>query len=383
MRNRLVPGLLILLLLGSSHFSSSVSSAQALSDEEFQLLSMRLSERPGHFGTDNLVSNEASFLHVKPHVLEFAAPGQAYVGVGPDQNFTYIAQSRPAIAFILDIRRDNLLHHLLYKAIMLESPDRYGFLALLLGRPFEGLRDPNADAGELVRAFEDIAPDREFFVANFGRLWKLLRERYPHLVHESDRDKLYSIAAAFYGGGLEIRYEIPGRPMLNFFPSFGYLMTETDLEGQRGHYLNSAEDYAFLRQLQERNRIVPVVGNFAGHWALKAIGEEIRKRQLRVSIFYLSNVEFYLFRGRVYDRFIDNVRALPVDGKSLFVRSYFNNWFGTWRTHPHAVVNYFSTSLAQHIERFLSLHEASPYRDYWEMVTRDYIGAPARPASVL
>ncbi len=383
MQRRLFPALLVLLLLGSSHFSAPESSTPGITDEEFQLLSLRLSERPGYFGTDNLVSNEASFLHVKGHVAEFATPGQAYIGVGPDQNFTYIAQSRPSLAFILDIRRENLLHHLYYKAIFLESRDRYDFLALLFGRPAPAERDPRADAVRLVHQFEKVAADREYFVDNFSRLWKLLRTRFPHLVNEADRDKVYRIAAAFYGGGLDIRYEIPGRPMLNFFPSFGYLMTETDLEGKLGHYLNSVDDFLFLKQLQESNRIVPVVGNFAGHWALKAIGEEIRDRGLVISTFYLSNVEFYLFRSRIYNRFVENVRGLPIDERSLFVRSYFNNWFGTWRTHPHAVLNYFSTSLAQHIRRFLELHETTPYQEYFDMVTRDYLGAPARPASVL
>jgi hypothetical protein len=37
-----------------------------------------------------------------------------YVGVGPYQNFTYISALDPDIAFVVDIRRKNLLHHLLY-----------------------------------------------------------------------------------------------------------------------------------------------------------------------------------------------------------------------------------------------------------------------------
>lgn len=384
MRNRVIPGLLILLLFGSSHFTSSPLESAALGDEEFQLLSLRLSERPGYFGTDNLVSNESSFLHVKPYLREFAAPGQAYVGVGPDQNFTYIALSRPSIAFIVDIRRDNLLQHMYYKAIFLESEDRYDFLTRLFGRRIpQAQRLAGVDAGQLAARFSTLPPEEEFFNASFDKLWKLLRSRFPHLVNETDREKVFKIATAFYRDGLDIRYEIPGRPMLNFFPSFGYLMAETDLEGRHGHYLNSEEDFQFLKQLQEENRIVPVVGNFSGHWALKAVAKEIRRRQLKVSVFYLSNVEFYLFRNRIYDRFVENVRALPIDSNSLMIRSYFNNWFGTWRTHPHAVLNYFSTSLAQQIERFLQLHEESPYTGYWDMVTRDYLGAPARPASVL
>ena len=73
----------------------------------------QLSEPGGYFDTDNLISNERSYLHVAPALRNPSLRGGAYVGVGPDQNFSYIAQIRPSIAFIVDLRRDNLLLHLL------------------------------------------------------------------------------------------------------------------------------------------------------------------------------------------------------------------------------------------------------------------------------
>ena len=75
------------------------------------------SEPGGYFDTDNLISNESSYLQVVPELRRAGISGGAYLGVGPDQNFTYIAEIRPAIAFIVDIRRDNLLLHLLFKAL--------------------------------------------------------------------------------------------------------------------------------------------------------------------------------------------------------------------------------------------------------------------------
>src|SRR5690349_10221818 len=65
----------------------------------------RLSEPNGYFDTDNLISNESSYLQVIPDLARRGVRGGAYIGVGPDQNFTYIAATRPAIAFIVDIRR--------------------------------------------------------------------------------------------------------------------------------------------------------------------------------------------------------------------------------------------------------------------------------------
>src|SRR5687768_12006813 len=93
-----------------------------------------LSEPPGYFDTDNLISNERSYLDVMPALRALPAGG-AYIGVGPDQNFTYIAATRPAIAFIVDVRRDNLLLHLLFKALFQLSSSRPDYLSLLFGLP--------------------------------------------------------------------------------------------------------------------------------------------------------------------------------------------------------------------------------------------------------
>src|SRR3954462_4747200 len=94
-----------------------------------------LSEPGGYFDTDNLISNERSYLQVLPDLERPAVRGGAYVGVGPDQNFSYIARLRPAVAFIVDIRRDNLLLHLLFKALFQQAHTRIEYLALLFGRP--------------------------------------------------------------------------------------------------------------------------------------------------------------------------------------------------------------------------------------------------------
>ncbi len=373
----------LLLFLGIT-MSSAPPLVEPLDATEFQNLSLKLSERSGYFGTDNLVSNETSFLHVRSIIEDTVEPEQAYVGVGPDQNFTYIAESRPAIAFIVDIRRDNLLQHLYFKSIFNESANRWEYMSRLFGKPLPkgGQLPTEASGADLVEKFRGLASDQEYFDQNCGRLFDWLRTQFPDLVAEEDRAKVTAIAAAFFENGLEVRYEIPGRPMLTFFPSYADLMVETDLKGNRGHYLNSEEDFQFVRELERSNRIIPVVGNFGGVKALKAVGDEVRRRRLRVSVFYLSNVEFYLFRSGIYRRFVDNVANMPVDENSLLIRSYFNNWFGTWRTHPNAVVNYFSTSLAQSVPRFLELDRKQPYDNYWDLVTRDYVGAPARPTPV-
>ena len=93
-----------------------------------------LSEPPGYFDTDNLISNERSYLDVVPELKARRVKGGVYIGVGPDQNFSYIARIRPSVAFIIDLRRDNLLLHLLFKALFTRAQTRVEYLTMLTGR---------------------------------------------------------------------------------------------------------------------------------------------------------------------------------------------------------------------------------------------------------
>src|SRR5437660_12624058 len=78
--------------------------------------------------------------------------GGAYIGVRPDQNFSYIAAVRPEIAFMIDIRRDNLLEHLLFKSLFAMSRNRIEYLCLLFGKPLprEAERRGSKTVQELV-----------------------------------------------------------------------------------------------------------------------------------------------------------------------------------------------------------------------------------------
>ena len=80
-----------------------------------------------------LTGNESGYQHPLPQVTKSVAPGGVYLGVGPEQNFTYIAAVRPKIAFIIGIRREILLEHLMYKAIFEISSDRAEFVGKLGG----------------------------------------------------------------------------------------------------------------------------------------------------------------------------------------------------------------------------------------------------------
>src|SRR5438874_3632711 len=130
-----------------------------LTDEVFWQLVTEFSEPSGRFPSDNFVSNELATQRVLSELTKARKAGGAYVGVGPEQNFTYIVALQPKIAFIVDIRRQNMIEHLMYKALIELSSDRADFLSRLFSRArpadvgrdssvvtlFDGLRDTEAD----------------------------------------------------------------------------------------------------------------------------------------------------------------------------------------------------------------------------------------------
>src|SRR5205814_4103963 len=130
-----------------------------LSDEAFWHFITDYSEAGGFFRFDNFISNEALFQHVLGRLKETTKPGGVYLGVGPDQNFTYIVALKPRIAFIVDIRRQNMLLHLMYKGLIELSPTRAEFLSRLFARPIPNGVSASMAPGDLLNAFQNEEPD--------------------------------------------------------------------------------------------------------------------------------------------------------------------------------------------------------------------------------
>src|SRR4051812_21326200 len=123
-----------------------------LSDEEFWKISSESSEPDGTFRSDNLLSNESYFQFVIPKLNELATSGRVYMGVGPEQNFTYISALKPKMAFIIDIRRGNLELHLMYKALFELSKDRTEFVSRLFSKKRPDDVGPQATVREIFTA---------------------------------------------------------------------------------------------------------------------------------------------------------------------------------------------------------------------------------------
>src|SRR5215471_20183706 len=105
-----------------------------LSDSTYWKLISEFSEPDGYYQYTVITSNETAYQEVLPQLTKSIAPGGTYLGVGPEQNFTYIAALRPKIACIVDIRRDMLIEHLMYKAVFEMSADRVEFVGNLFSR---------------------------------------------------------------------------------------------------------------------------------------------------------------------------------------------------------------------------------------------------------
>jgi hypothetical protein len=307
--------------------AASPSLPAQLGDQEFWRLSADLSEAHGYFQSENLVSNEHTFQYVVPALKAAVRPGGVYFGVAPDQNFTYIIAVQPKIAFIVDIRRGNLLHHLLYKAIIELSADRAEFLSRLFSKKRPAGLTAKSTVRELFEAYGRVRTTEELGRQNLRAVEDHLTKKHGFGLSAEDLQQLETIYFEFYWQGPQIRYSTNssgamfGRGGGRNFPSYEDLMVQTDLDGRHRGYLATEEGFRFLKTFQEKNLLVPVVGNFAGPKALRAAGRWVRERGATVSAFYVSNVEQYLFQDGIFADFARNIATLPLDASSTFIRS--------------------------------------------------------------
>ena len=348
---------------------AAAPASAAESTREFARLVATLSEPGGYFDTDNLISNERSFLHVISGLERRGVRGGAYIGVGPDQNFSYIARVRPDIAFIVDIRRDNLLQHLMFKALFARARDRAEYLALLLGRPVPSAaaRQTDRSLAAIVARVDSSPPT----VASVTAAHSALRAELTGISVPLSAEDLATIVRfhqAFIDGGLDLRFRSHGRLPRPYYPTLRDLVLERDLDGRQASYLAREEDFQFVKDLQRRNRIIPVVGDLSGPHALAAIGRLVRERGMRVSALYASNVEDYLLRDGTFDRYAHTVAALPRDRRSVIIRSYFGT--GPGGPHPDALPGHVSVQLLQRIDDFAAESSAGDgYRSYRQLVS--------------
>ncbi|HKS41910.1 MAG TPA: hypothetical protein VJX74_14945 [Blastocatellia bacterium] len=348
----------------------TAASSTAKDHKAFSALSSRLSEPGGYFDSDNLISNETSYQHVLGKLREMNVSNGIYIGVGPDQSFTYIAKIRPKMAIIIDIRRDNLLQHLLFKALFGRARNRVEYLCLFFGKPFPKTKGWEQRSIKEIVDYIDGAPAEQKLFDKTSKDVKQDVQKYGFTLSQTDFETIAKIHKAFFSAGLEIRYSSYHRPPRSIYPTYRDLLLERDLAGQQQNYFNSEEDFQFLKKLEDQDLIVPVVGDLSGTQALKAIGQYIAESKEKVSAFYVSNIEFYLQRQGTFDKFVENLKLLPIDERSVIIRSYFNYYAPP---HPQAEPNHFSTQLLQRIDDLIKQCAGGECDSYNDIVTKNSI----------
>jgi len=370
-RHRLIAAVALLLLAFAA--ARRVRAAEdtlppQLSDEAFWHLITDYSEAGGFFRFDNFISNEALFQHVLGRLKETTKPGGVYLGVGPDQNFTYIVALRPRIAFIVDIRRQNMLEHLMYKALIELSADRADFLSRLFARQRPENIGPESTPEELFKAFRNVPAELDLFFANLDAIKTQLEERHGFKLSAEDEASIQYIFRAFYVGGPNLTYVGPVTPRFavrNRMPSYADLMMQNDGEGQNHSYLSSEDNFGILKDLEQRNLIVPLIGDFAGPKTIRTVGTYLKQQNAVVTAFYLSNVEQYLFQQNDdWSRFYENVATLPLDSNARFIRSVFNGYAYNLRANGY----FRSDSLLASIPDLLEAFNAGKIETYYDVI---------------
>ncbi len=294
----------------------------SLTDAQFWQLVGRFSEPDGYFDSDNLLSNETAFQYVVPTLTRQTRPGGAYLGVGPEQNFTYILAVNPAIAFVVDIRRGNLQELLMYKALFEMSEDRAAFLSRLFARARPAGLGPDTTVGALFDAYAHVEPSPALQAKNLQDIEGWLTGHHHWTLGPADRQAIASIYAKFVAGGPSLSYTSSNRR--SRYPTYAELQQETDGQGRPHGYLASEAHYAAIRRFEERNLLVPLVGDFAGPKTLRDVGAYLKAHGVDVAAFYTSNVENYLFREGTWPAFARNVSTLPLSATSTFIRACFD-----------------------------------------------------------
>jgi hypothetical protein len=344
-------------------------SSTALPESTYARLFLTLSEPAGYFPSENVVSNETSYLHVLDAMRREGVKGGAYIGVGPDQNFSYIGAIRPDVAFMFDIRRDAMIEHQLFKAVFAMSRNRLEYLCVLLAKPVPASVAAWKDSSitSLIRFIDttnasvELAKTSEIEIENRAR-------RFGIPLADNDIAVLALYRAAFIRFGLDVQYSSINGSMMGNMPAWRDLLVEVDRAGNQLNYLAADSLFQFVKRMEAENRIIPVTGNAAGPTALRRLGDEIRSRGLVVSALYMSNVEQYLFRDLSFNAFAENVKSLPRNEKSVMIRSLFGGGRGGMGWHPLTVSGYNSTQILEFMDTFVTEFDAGRIRGYSDLM---------------
>jgi hypothetical protein len=296
-----------------------------ISDKDFWRMIVDFSEQGGDFSNENFVSNEAQYQDVVPALKVTTKPGGVYIGVGPEQNFTYASLLQSKLAFVIDIRRQNMLELLMYKALFDMSPSRADFVSNLFSRTRPAGLDTKTTPAALFAAVDSAKADPDLLTKNLQAI-KGYMTGHGYQLSNEDVTTMEKVYQAFFRLGTRITYDSGNAPGVGGrgFANYSRLMNTADITGRNSSFLANEENYLYVREMQRKNLIVPLVGDFAGPAVIRNVARYLTERKATVGVFYISNVETYLDDTKK-QAFYANVTTLPVDGSSMFIRHILGN----------------------------------------------------------
>lgn len=300
----------------------SINAADTLpsqyTDAEFWRMVTDFSEPGGDYQFENFVSNEISYQEVLPALSRLAKPRGVYFGVASEQNFTYIDVVRPKVAFIFDVRRQNTLQLLMYKALFEMADNRADFVSLLFSRKRPAGLDTNSSVEALFQAVADAKPDPQVYATTLQAIKDRLIRQHRFALSSDDERKLEYIFTVFFRGGPRMDYGFASSAPNPFVPSYHMLAVTNDGRGKNWVYLAREESYKYIREMQQKNLIVPLVGDFTGVKTIRAVSQYVKDHGSTLSVFYISNVEDYI-QAR-WPAYLANLAVLPTDNSTLLIR---------------------------------------------------------------
>jgi len=305
---------------------ATASLPDKLSDAEYWKIVTDLSEPGGYFRIpDNFTSNEMEIGQLFTMLRQQKVNGGVYLGVGPEQNLSYIASIHPKMAFLFDIRRQALLQHQMFKAVFELSPDRADFISMLFAKPRPANLTDTTKIQPIWDAFWYVPTDTALARKNWQKIADQLTKTHGFTFTPDEMNGMQYVYNSFIAYGPTITTNGPqsagrgGNNANTFADMTGYSYDSSNLPQS---FLSTEENYRYVRDLQVKNLVVTVTGDFGGPKAIRAVGDWLKAHDGTVSAFYVSNVEQYLFMDGKDGAFYNNVAALPVNEQSIFIRPY-------------------------------------------------------------
>jgi hypothetical protein len=195
----------------------------------------------------------------------------------------YVAAIKPKVAFIFDIRRQNLVELLMYKALFGNLAGSPGVRLEVVSRRPVKLIGPSSSPSELLVEINATRPDAALHTQTLQAIRDRLTRVHQFRLNADDLEKIGYILSVFYKGGPRMDYAYASRSPNASVPSFYNLWWPTDGRGKNWSFLaNEGKLSNSSRAMQEKNLIVPVVGDFAGPKPSRLSGNISDKHQATV-----------------------------------------------------------------------------------------------------